>query len=511
LEKGLLPHDVERRNKTIATAGHCLIRKSILHFVLKRKGFEDEVLLYVPSTLRPELVRGAHASRFAGHAGEDKTTLRLRQRYFWPGMGGDVEKFVSTCLTCQKSKTPVAQKHKAPLQPLELPDWPNQRVHMDLMGPLRSHTQNKYVMVMTDAFTKYVVVTPIENKEAKSVAKALFEQWVCKFSVPKLLISDRGKEFCNTVIDELSTFLGVERRMTSAYHPQTNSAAESYNRSFLAYLRAMLDGDSTLDWEEWLPALALSYNTQVHRSTLNSPFYLTFLHPPNLPYFDLHQEVIRYSDSWATEAFLRLQKTYKLVKDNNETAERKSKEYYDKSAREQQFQIGDRVLVFFPRMSRDGNAKMTQPWRPGYVVIKQTSPVSYIVKLTPRSQPMSVHVNRLKLQRDEGHSNLPLAEPKQDRPLPIGSREETLIPQERTERAEDEEEDRDYLLLEEPDAPPDVGQQRAPEPQAQQLGPIDRLAQHVFQPVYEPHRTRSKGAVPDQPRVLDTRQRRPRQ
>ena len=44
-----------------------------------------------------------------------------------------------------------------------------------------------------------------------------------------------------------------------------------------AYLTAMLGNDQTLDWEEWLPALMFSYNTQVHKSTMESPFFLTVM------------------------------------------------------------------------------------------------------------------------------------------------------------------------------------------------------------------------------------------
>ena len=48
-------------------------------------------------------------------------------------------------------------------------------------------------MVMTDAFTKYVVVRAIPNKEAATVAETLFSSWVTLLSVPKVLVSDRGK------------------------------------------------------------------------------------------------------------------------------------------------------------------------------------------------------------------------------------------------------------------------------------------------------------------------------
>ena len=52
-------------------------------------------------------------------------------------------------------------------------------MHIDLFGPLkvRSAHGKKYIMVMTDAFSKYTELAAIENKKAETVAKAFFESW----------------------------------------------------------------------------------------------------------------------------------------------------------------------------------------------------------------------------------------------------------------------------------------------------------------------------------------------
>jgi hypothetical protein len=43
--------------------------------------------------------------------------------------------------------------------------------------------KSAYILCITDAFTKYAVITSIANKDAQTVAKALFEQWFCKFGI----------------------------------------------------------------------------------------------------------------------------------------------------------------------------------------------------------------------------------------------------------------------------------------------------------------------------------------
>jgi hypothetical protein len=388
---------------------------------------------------------------------------------------------------------------------LGAPDSPFQRIHIDLMGPLRTTEKgNKYVMVMTDAFSKYTLVEALENKEAETVARVLYEKWVCKFSVPRVVVSDQGKEFCSKILDELCVLLGIEQRRTSAYHPQSNLAAESYNHSFIKYMKAMLDG-STLDWENWLPAMSISYNCQVHKSTLYSPFYLTFLQDPNLPYFDMESPAPRYAESWPTEAFLRLQKAYQLAKHNNTAADAKAKEYYDLRSKEQSFSVGDRVMVFYPKQMTPGNAKLVTNWRDGFRVIQRTGPLSYVVKRSPHSLPTTVHVNRLKLEPLHPSDSRAAIVKEVPPPTPASLSDPFQL-----DMTEEEEEVPVRPVTPPPAAllPPvdadlrGLARQQALFPDAdpvqpQHLGPMDRLALQVF----EPRRTRAQGVVPDQPNV----------
>ncbi len=69
-------------------------------------------------------------------------------------MKKDIQAHIDSCLQCQIRKKSTAKP--TPLQPLPTTDQPNQRIHIDLFGPLKTSAQgNKMVLVMTDAFTKY--------------------------------------------------------------------------------------------------------------------------------------------------------------------------------------------------------------------------------------------------------------------------------------------------------------------------------------------------------------------
>ena len=108
--------------------------------------------------------------------------------FWWPGLTYDVQNFLHKCAVCQEmqGRKPIP----SPLNPLPTVGEPNLRVHMDLFGPLkvRSAHGKEYIMVMTDAFSKYAELAAVEDKKVETVIKAFFESWICRHGV-----SARGK------------------------------------------------------------------------------------------------------------------------------------------------------------------------------------------------------------------------------------------------------------------------------------------------------------------------------
>ena len=115
-------------------------------------------------------------------------------------------------------------------------------------------------MCITDAFTKYIKLAALPNKEAATVAEAIFDKWICRFGTPIDLVTDQGTEFCTKLSNELFTRLGTAHLTTSSHHPQCNSQAEVANKTIAKYLSSFCD-DSTLDWELYLAPLMFAYNT----------------------------------------------------------------------------------------------------------------------------------------------------------------------------------------------------------------------------------------------------------
>ena len=298
-------------------------------------------VLMVPQHLIPDILHEAHGHFLAGHFGISKTKERLLQSYYWPNMESDIAEHLRSCNKCQTAKP----EKTAPelLSPLPQCTEPNQRVHADLFGPLKtSNGDKKFILCITDAFTKYVELVVLPNKEALTVATALLNRWICRHGLPLEFITDQGKEFTNKMAEGLLTSLDVRHSTTASYHPQCNSQAEVCNKTIAKYLAAFVD-ESTLDWELYVPALAFAYNTSYHRSVKSTPFSLTFGMEARLPSFFAPDIQRLHGDD--NDLFDRLQAARRLAVQHNLEATDTQKTYFDRSATHHEYQVGQFVLM----------------------------------------------------------------------------------------------------------------------------------------------------------------------
>lgn len=147
-----------------------------------------------------------------------KTYLKLTNAYFWPNMKTDIQVHIDSCLQCQVWKKSNAKP--TPLQPLQTVNQPNQQVHIDLSGSLKTSSEgNKMVLVMTDAFTKYAEAIAIPHKHVEMVAMEIFVHWICRFGSPIQIHWDNETEFVNKLSKELFILLEIKHFTTTPGHP----------------------------------------------------------------------------------------------------------------------------------------------------------------------------------------------------------------------------------------------------------------------------------------------------
>jgi transposase InsO family protein len=93
------------------------------------------------------------------------------------------------------------------------------------------------------------------------------------------ILSDRGPQFASWFTKELNQLLGIQTRLSTAFHPQTDGQTERTNQEIEQYLRIFTNWRQT-DWSEWLSLAEFSFNNKVHTATSHSPFFVnTGQHP----------------------------------------------------------------------------------------------------------------------------------------------------------------------------------------------------------------------------------------
>ena len=372
---------------------------------------ERQKLLIVPVKFIRDIISRAHDSQIGGHRDLEKTMERIKRVYWWLTMRRDISEYIKCCEACQRKNGPKSNDDlKYPLQPLKIPTRFNERVHADLLGPLRSSTPNKYVLVMSDAFSKWLEIVPIPDKSAETVAKGIYETWMCRNSPMDILVTDNGKEFKNKVMEELCKNNGVIQRFTSPYHPQSNAQCERQNRTILSYLKTFVDA-TTLNWESKLAPCQYSYNSQVHQSTKKSPYFARHLQSPTVPFRQISTPASKYSDTWANEALLLQQDVWGEIHDNLTKAAEVQKYQHDKNVKERKFEAGDLICVKDETPKIGKNAKLTTKWIGPFVITKTAGDTNVMIRKSPKGKEQLVNNSRIKLYHslppnyDSGHLN----------------------------------------------------------------------------------------------------------
>ena len=264
---------------------------------------------------------------------------------------------------------------------------------MDLFGPLKtSNSGKKFVLCLTDAFTKYAVMLAIDNKEAITVAKHIFDSWICKFGTPLEFVSDNGKEFCNNLAKELYALLKIKHSTTTPYWPQCNSQAEVANKTIQKYLASFVDA-TTLDWPVYMAPMAFAYNTSVHRSIKTTPFFLTHGVEPRYPSFPNPDVQRYYGESQAAEWYNTLQHCRQIAVQHSLGATATAEQGYNVTAQQHKFTQGQ--MVWLNETNYLGrNRKLSPNWTGPHLIIKVLE--HGVVELLFKNRRLRVNVGRIK-------------------------------------------------------------------------------------------------------------------
>ncbi|KRX49904.1 Transposon Ty3-G Gag-Pol polyprotein [Trichinella murrelli] len=201
---------------------------------------EGVTQVLITRALISEIMRSLHSRRYAGH------------------------------LECGEKRP--SKNSRALMQPMTV-GYSLHRLGMDILGPLeKTPSGNRYVLFLTDYFTKWTAAFPLTNMEADTVAKVLMEKYIAYFGAPDCLHSEQGRSFEARVVVELCRLFDIKKTRSSPYHPQGNGQAERFNGTLLDMLSILCE-ENRQQWDEMLSfAMHSSVNKSIGVTTAIAMF-----------------------------------------------------------------------------------------------------------------------------------------------------------------------------------------------------------------------------------------------
>uniref|UniRef100_A0A9J8BEK1 Gypsy retrotransposon integrase-like protein 1 n=1 Tax=Cyprinus carpio carpio TaxID=630221 RepID=A0A9J8BEK1_CYPCA len=246
---------------------HFVVQNGLLYCVAQRRG-EEKTLLVVPRSKVQTVLELAHAHPMAGHLGAQNTAQRIRDRFHWPGLEGDVKRYCQACPTCQRTSPHTPPP--SPLIPLPIIEVPFERIGMDLVGPLpKSARGHEHILVIVDYATRYPEAIPLRKATAKNIAQELF-LLSSRVGLPAEILTDQGTPFMSRIMADLCKLLKVRQIRTSVYHPQTDGLVERFNKTLKQMLRRVVAEDQR-DWDQMIPYVLFGIREVPQASTGFTP------------------------------------------------------------------------------------------------------------------------------------------------------------------------------------------------------------------------------------------------
>ncbi|XP_040065165.2 uncharacterized protein LOC115318365 [Ixodes scapularis] len=318
--------------------------------------------LIVPTVFRETVMNLSHDGIMSGHQGVKSTVARVAEEFFWPGMQGDVKRYIRSCDVCQRT-IPKGTVKKAPMMSMPIIEEPFHRVAIDIIGPItpKSSKGNRYILTTVDVATRYPDAVALKTIDTPQVAEALVEMF-SRYGVPKEILSDR--ERFNGTIKQMMKRMSQER---------------------------------PTDWDRYIPALLFAYRIVPQASLGFAPFEMLYGRNVRGPLTilkelwsnkSLNQE-LKTSYGYVIELKDKLKKTCEVAHEIMAEAQTKQKRFYDRKSQARRFEPGDRVLILLPS---DHN-KLTMQWKGPYEVARRKGDLNY--ELLVGDKRKTFHINML--------------------------------------------------------------------------------------------------------------------
>uniref|UniRef100_A0A1I7U677 RNA-directed DNA polymerase n=1 Tax=Caenorhabditis tropicalis TaxID=1561998 RepID=A0A1I7U677_9PELO len=360
-------------------------------------------VLFVPKHLTDLIFDAFHESFLSGgHFSWKKTLAKISRRYFWRSMAKDVSERCLACEKCQLKNSPVPAYRERMLT-VET-NRVFQKVGLDLTGPFRTTDNgNKYVLNIVCWFSKFVIAVPIKDARSETSARALLNEAVLKYGAMTEIVTDNATTFTSQAFADFVALLAIKHHRSIPYWSKGNGATERSFRTFHQLTSKYVNRSHT-DWDLILPALAFCYNTTVHATTEETPFFLMHGRDPIFsidriidpsPVTQLADDPSSIDD-FRQEMATKIREAWKHAKQQADKARETFVHTSKPTERPSDIKVGDRVLFKNYLSKKDLSKKLVLPWVGQFRVIEVNRPEAVIQDINRPTKTKRVHLDQIK-------------------------------------------------------------------------------------------------------------------
>lgn len=369
--------------------------------------------------LRTKIIQAMHDSTLTAHPGRTGTVQIVGRHFFWPNFITDIRRFCRNCDVCGRTKI-WRDRKQGMLRPLPIPSRQWREISIDFVGPLPISRKCEMLMVITDRLSKGVILEACENLEAGYIARLFLKCFYRRHGIPTAIVSDRGSQFVSHVWGRLCELLRIERRLSTAYHPETDGSTERANAEVETLLRQMVNHAQN-DWVDWLPVVEFAINGKDSSTTGTSPFFLS--HGYHVEPLQLSEELQQPSESDASSPLLQADAIVTKIKATTEWVQSAMAEVQQEQERlanrhrspSPAYKVGDKVWLNLKNVRTDRPSKKLDDRSAKFTITEVVGPHSYRLDI-----PGRVHnVFNVDLLRPAGLDPLPSQVQDDYQPPPI--------------------------------------------------------------------------------------------
>ncbi|KAL2226152.1 UNVERIFIED_CONTAM: Gag-Pol polyprotein [Sesamum indicum] len=242
---------------------------------------------------------------------------------------------------------------------------------IDIVGPFPpAQAQKKFIIVAVEYFSKWVEAEAVAKISEKEVINVIWKNIICRFGIPRILISDNGTQFQGRKITEWCKELKIAQHFTVVANPQANGQTEVTNRMILQHLKTRLENQGS--WVDELPGVLWAYRTTPRTATGETPFCLVYGTEAIIPVEigEESQRIMQYDPETNQD-----ERSFDLtvIEEKREVAYARFLHHkglmmksHDRKIRPRQLQVGDLVLKKVEASKHVG--KLEPPWEGPYKV-----------------------------------------------------------------------------------------------------------------------------------------------